>query len=86
VRAGDGFYGWKEAAPFDAIIVTAAAPHIPQPLVDQLRPGGRLVIPIGEGAQQELIRGRKESGSLHTERLADVLFVPMSGAVRSPGP
>jgi protein-L-isoaspartate(D-aspartate) O-methyltransferase len=86
VRAGDGFYGWEEAAPFDAIIVTAVAPQVPQRLVDQLKPGGRLVIPIGEGTQQTLIRGRKRDGALQTERMADVMFVPMTGAVRSPSP
>lgn len=86
VRAGDGFYGWEQAAPFDAIIVTAVAPHIPQRLVDQLKPGGRLVMPLGDGTKQALIRGRKQDGSLRTEHVADVVFVPMTGAVRSPSP
>lgn len=86
VRAGDGFYGWEEAAPFDAIIVTAVAPRIPQRLVDQLKPGGRLVIPLGEGAQQMLVQGRKQGAGLQTKRVADVAFVPMIGAIRSPSP
>lgn len=86
VRAGDGFYGWEEAAPFDAIIVTAVAPRVPERLIDQLKPGGCLVMPLGEGAQQTLIRGRKRDGGLQTERFAEVLFVPMTGAVRSPSP
>ena len=86
VRTGDGFYGWEEVAPFDAIIVTAVAPHIPQRLVDQLKPGGRLVMPVGDEAQQALIRGRKADGGLQTERVADVVFVPMTGAVRGPTP
>jgi protein-L-isoaspartate(D-aspartate) O-methyltransferase len=86
VRAGDGFYGWEEAAPFDAIIVTAVAPHVPARLIEQLKPGGRLVMPRGEGAKQELIRGRKQDGGLRIERVADVVFVPMTGAVRSPSP
>ena len=86
VRAGDGFYGWEEAAPFDAIVVTAVAPRVPERLVDQLKPGGRLVMPLGEGRQQRLVRGRKQDGGLQTEPVADVVFVPMTGAVRSPSP
>jgi protein-L-isoaspartate(D-aspartate) O-methyltransferase len=86
VRTGDGFYGWEEAAPFDAIIVTAVAPRIPQRLVDQLKPGGRIVIPVGDDTHQALMRGRKVDGGLQTERVADVVFVPMTGAVRSPSP
>lgn len=84
VRAGDGFYGWPEAAPFDAIIVTAAAPDIPERLVAQLKSNGRLVMPLGEGRRQELIRARKVNGDLKVETVADVLFVPMTGAVRTP--
>jgi len=86
VRAGDGFYGWEEAAPFDAVIVTAVAPRVPERLVAQLKPGGRLVMPLGEGRQQSLIRGRKHDDGLDIEPVADVLFVPMTGAVRAPTP
>jgi protein-L-isoaspartate(D-aspartate) O-methyltransferase len=84
VRIGDGWYGWKEAAPFDAIILTAAAPRIPEPLVAQLKAGGRLVMPIGDEGAQSLIRVRKQDGGLKIEHLTDVLFVPMIGAVRTP--
>jgi protein-L-isoaspartate(D-aspartate) O-methyltransferase len=86
VRAGDGFYGWEEAAPFDAVIVTAVAPTIPTRLVAQLRPGGRIVMPLGEGERQTLIRGRKRGDGLQVERIAEVAFVPMTGAVRNPTP
>jgi len=86
VRAGDGFYGWEEKAPFDAILVTAAAPRIPERLVAQLKVGGRLVMPLGDGAYQTLIRGRKTESGLAVERFDDVLFVPMTGAIRSRTP
>lgn len=78
VRAGDGYQGWPEQSPFDAIIVTAGASHIPQPLIDQLKEGGRLVIPVDVPAgYQELIQGRKERGKLITKRVAPVRFVPL---------
>jgi protein-L-isoaspartate(D-aspartate) O-methyltransferase len=86
VRAGDGFYGWEEAAPFDAVILTAAAPTIPERLVAQLKSGGRVVMPLGEGGHETLIRARKDAGGLTTERIAAVAFVPMTGAVRTPHP
>jgi len=82
VRAGDGFYGWQEAAPFDAIVVTAAAPKIPESLVAQLKSGGRLVIPLGEEQRQTLVRARKYDGELKVERVIEVRFVPMTGMVR----
>jgi len=82
VRAGDGFYGWPEAAPFDAIIVTAVAPRVPSHLVEQLKSGGRLVMPLGEGDHQVLVRGRKRADGLQVERVAAVAFVPMTGAIR----
>jgi protein-L-isoaspartate(D-aspartate) O-methyltransferase len=84
VRAGDGWYGWKEEAPFDAIIITAAAPRIPERLLAQLKPGGRLVMPLGDKGRQSLVRARKQGGELKVERFTDVLFVPMTGAVRTP--
>lgn len=81
VRHGDGWQGWPEAAPFDAIIVTAAALDWPAPLIEQLAPGGRLVIPIGPpGGTQWLYRGLKhEDGTLHRDQILPVAFVPMTG-------
>ena len=78
VRIGDGYQGWPEAAPFDAIIVTAAPGHIPQPLLDQLATGGRLVIPVGKG-NQTLVRVRRTPQGFQKERLLPVRFVPMIG-------
>ena len=81
VRAGDGYKGWPEAAPFDAIIVTAAAPRLPEPLLEQLKDGGRLVIPVGEDDQQLMIVTR--SGKTFTrENVLPVRFVPMTGEIR----
>jgi protein-L-isoaspartate(D-aspartate) O-methyltransferase len=78
VKAGDGYRGWPEHAPFDAIIVTAAPDHVPQPLVEQLAVGGRMIIPVGRGFQRlELLR-RTETG-VERERVFDVRFVPMTG-------
>ena len=86
VRAGDGYRGWPEHAPFDAIILAAAAPKIPQPLLDQLAPGGKLVLPVGEdgGLQDLLVLTKKEDGSIDRETVAPVAFVPMTGEVRNP--
>lgn len=78
VRAGDGYQGWPDKAPFDAIIVTAAPDHIPQPLIDQLAPGGRLVIPVGTGNQEMMILTRTAGGVLSRRTIA-VRFVPMTG-------
>ncbi len=86
VRCGDGFYGWEEAAPFNAIIVTAAAPRIPERLIAQLAAGGALVMPLGEHGREVLIRARLGPHGLTIERFADVAFVPMRGAVRTPAP
>ena len=81
VRAGDGYKGWPEKAPFDAIIVTAAAPTIPAPLKEQLKDGGRLVIPIGEDDQSLIVLTRR--GARFEERiLLPVRFVPMTGEIR----
>jgi protein-L-isoaspartate(D-aspartate) O-methyltransferase len=78
VRAGDGYLGWPDAAPFDAIVVTAGATHIPEPLVAQLAEGGRLVIPVGASSGvQELIQGRKIGGRLVTRVVLPVRFVPL---------
>jgi protein-L-isoaspartate(D-aspartate) O-methyltransferase len=81
VRAGDGYQGWPEAAPFDAIIVTAAAPRIPEPLKEQLRDGGRLVIPVGD-AWQELVVLTRRGDRFDEKRVLPVRFVPMTGEVR----
>lgn len=80
VRQGDGYEGWPEVAPFDGIVVAAGAPQIPRPLVEQLREGGRLAIPIGVArATQDLILGEKHGGQLRTRSIAPVLFVPLTG-------
>jgi protein-L-isoaspartate(D-aspartate) O-methyltransferase len=78
LRIGDGYRGWPEAAPFDAIIVTAAPHQVPQPLIDQLAVGGRLVIPVGDKDQtlQVIVRGPEGTT---TQTLFDVTFVPMTG-------
>jgi protein-L-isoaspartate(D-aspartate) O-methyltransferase len=78
VRIGDGYQGWPEEAPFDAVIVTAAPDHLPQPLLDQLKPDGRLVIPIGE-YYQELEVITKTKDGVHREKIIPVRFVPMTG-------
>jgi len=78
VKAGDGYLGWPEAAPFDAIIVTAAPDHIPAPLIDQLKEGGRMVVPVGSYAQ-ELKKIVKKSGKVETTNIIPVVFVPMTG-------
>jgi protein-L-isoaspartate(D-aspartate) O-methyltransferase len=79
VRAGDGYQGWKEAAPFDSIIVTCAPEHVPQPLIDQLKDGGRVIIPLGPLSNQELVLLRKENGKLERHSVLPVRFVPMTG-------
>ena len=81
LKQGDGYYGWEEYAPFDAIIVTAAPDHLPQPLVQQLKPGGRLVIPIGPpGFYQTLWKFTlQENGELIGENMGGVGFVPFTG-------
>ena len=84
-RAGDGYAGWPEAAPFDAVMVTAAAPRIPEPLKQQLKDGGRLVIPVGE-EWQELVLVTRRGARFDEERILPVRFVPMTGAVREPRP
>jgi protein-L-isoaspartate(D-aspartate) O-methyltransferase len=78
-RVGDGGYGWPEAAPFDAIIVTAAAPEVPQPLIAQLADGASLVAPIGPAGYQELVRLTKQGEKTQVEHLVPVAFVPLVG-------
>ena len=77
VRIGDGYQGWPEAAPFDAILVTCAPTKVPQPLMDQLKEGGRMVIPVGESGAQELYVLKKKNGRLEQQAIIPVLFVPM---------
>ncbi len=86
VRYGDGYQGWPEAAPFDAIIVTCAPDHVPQPLVEQLRDGGRMIIPVGELDDQQLFLLRKRGAKLERESVLPVRFVPMTRAGRKPAP
>jgi len=78
VKTADGYQGWPEASPFDAIIVTAAPDHIPKPLLEQLKDGGRMVIPVG-GYTQELKKIIKKSGKIETNDITPVIFVPMTG-------
>jgi protein-L-isoaspartate(D-aspartate) O-methyltransferase len=79
IKVFDGTFGWPEEAPFDAIIVTAGAPAIPQPLIDQLKEGGRLVVPVGEREDQRLVKLVKRSSGLQSTVLTDCAFVPLIG-------
>ena len=82
VRHGDGYRGWEAAAPFDIIIVAAAPDHVPQPLVDQLAPGGKMVIPVGEYFQKLLLIEKDADGTIVKRNVAPVTFVPMTGEAR----
>jgi len=79
VRVGDGYRGWPEYAPFDAITVTCAPDHVPQPLIDQLKEGGRMIIPVGGFGNQELYLLEKKNGQLQRRSVLPVRFVPMAG-------
>lgn len=81
VRHGDGYYGWNEHAPFDAIIVTAAASHVPPMLNDQLKPGGRMIIPLGSSflVQQLVLVEKSADGRITSQEIAPVRFVPLTG-------
>ena len=81
VRQGDGYFGWPDAGPFDGIIVTAAADHVPPPLVRQLKEGGRMVIPVGHrfSVQQLLLITKDNDGTLQTRQILPVRFVPLTG-------
>ena len=82
LKVGDGFFGWEEQGPFDAILVTAAAAKIPEPLWRQLREGGRLIMPLGAEKQgQALVRVTKSDGKQVVEELTGVVFVPLTGAI-----
>ena len=85
VRAGDGYAGWPEHAPFDRIIVTAGADHVPQPLIDQLRPGGRMVIPVGRSWNQLdlTVLEKDRNGRIRKRKVLPVAFVPLT---RKPAP
>ncbi|MBC7853611.1 MAG: protein-L-isoaspartate(D-aspartate) O-methyltransferase, partial [Pirellulaceae bacterium] len=78
-KIGDGFKGWAEEAPFDKIIVTCSPEKAPQPLIDQLKEGGLMVVPVGERYEQTLYLFRKKDGKLESEALLPTLFVPMTG-------
>jgi protein-L-isoaspartate(D-aspartate) O-methyltransferase len=82
-RAGDGYQGWTEAAPFDKIIVTCSPEEVPKPLVEQLKEGGLMVVPVGQRYQQTLFLMRKSGGKLKSEALRATLFVPMTGEAES---
>ena len=83
VRSGDGYRGWPERAPFQAILLAAAAPEIPKPLIEQLAVGGKMVLPVGGDFGQELLVLTKQpDGSIRRETVAPVMFVPMTGEVR----
>ncbi|MHC4423253.1 MAG: protein-L-isoaspartate O-methyltransferase family protein [Planctomycetota bacterium] len=84
VGAGDGYFGWKENAPYDAIISTAAAGRVPEPLIEQLKPGGRMILPCGSprGFQYLLLITKDEEGNLRRSNLMSVRFVPMTGEVQ----
>jgi protein-L-isoaspartate(D-aspartate) O-methyltransferase len=81
VREGDGYFGWPEAAPFDAIMITAAVNHIPPPLIKQLKPGGRLVLPLGSTTffQTLTLITKRDAGRMDVQHLTSVMFVPMIG-------
>lgn len=79
-RVGDGYYGWPEMAPFDAIMVTAASPRLPPPLIEQLVPGGRLIAPVNDGFGQTLLLLWKDAdGQVHSRPTLPVAFVPLTG-------
>ena len=87
-RVADGYYGWEEEAPFEAIIVTAASPTIPPPLVAQLEPGGIMVIPVGSpfSVQQLTLVQKDQNGVVRTRQVLPVAFVPLTGQGRGPSP
>jgi protein-L-isoaspartate(D-aspartate) O-methyltransferase len=86
VRIGDGYRGWPEAAPFDAIVLTAAPPSVPPPLIAQLAAGGRMVVPVGEHEQDLMLLVRQADGTVRQEKILPVRFVPMTGEAQHPVP
>jgi protein-L-isoaspartate(D-aspartate) O-methyltransferase len=81
LRTGDGCFGWPEHAPFDGIIVTAAAPYIPRPLIEQLKAGARMVIPVGlpHSRQELIVVEKKKNGEIETQTVIGVSFVALTG-------
>jgi protein-L-isoaspartate(D-aspartate) O-methyltransferase len=79
VKAGDGYKGWPEHAPFDCVIVTCAPDHVPKPLTEQLKEGGRMIIPVGPPGSQDLYLLEKQQGELRQQAVSPVRFVPMTG-------
>ena len=86
VKEGDGYRGWPEHAPFDAVIVTAAPDRIPQPLLDQLAPGGRMVIPVGSFFQELKVLTKDKNGKISEKDILPVRFVPMTGEIEKTPP
>ncbi len=86
VKIGDGYKGWPEHAPFDAVIVTCAPEQVPRPLVEQTKEGGRIVISVGARSEQKLYLLEKKDGRLKQEAILPVLFVPMTGVTTQPEP
>jgi len=84
-RIGDGYQGWPDAAPFDGIVVTAAPPQVPKPLLDQLAVGGNLVVPVGDSWQDLVVLTKQKDGSFHKRKFLPVRFVPMTGEVQRNG-
>jgi len=84
VRQGDGYYGWNEHAPFDRVIITAAANHVPRPLLDQLKPGGKLILPLGNVrySQNMTLIEKDSQDKMRTSQHGQVRFVPMVGAAQ----
>ncbi len=83
VKIGDGYRGWPEHAQFDAIIVTAAPAHIPQPLIDQLKKGGRMIIPVGDFYQELILITKQSDGTVKKKSVLPVRFVPMTGEAQT---
>jgi protein-L-isoaspartate(D-aspartate) O-methyltransferase len=86
VKIGDGYRGWPEHAPFDAVIVTCAPDHVPRPLIDQTKEGGRIIIPVGSAGDQNLYLFEKREGRLERRMVLPVRFVPMTGKATRPEP
>ena len=88
VKTGDGYFGWRQHAPFDAVIVTAAAGFVPPPLIEQLKPGGLMILPVGSpyGLQTLVLITKNEEGAVRSRRLLPVAFVPMTGRVQQGKP